>query len=126
MLEWIRRVGRESARLIELGKVALGRWPSDPKHSDSYWGVCPHCRRNDGYLNLGRNHWFVCHRHRVRWLIGENLFSTWRFETPEDWKANSAVIGGYAVVSWEDICTPPAASLAAHTVGPAVTTDGDQ
>jgi hypothetical protein len=62
----------------------------------AYWGVCPYCLRNDGYLNLGRSHWFVCHADRVRWLVGENLFSTWRHDTAADWDANWERIGSYA------------------------------
>jgi hypothetical protein len=64
----------------------------------SYWGGCPECRRNDGYRNLGREHWFSCHRHQVRWCAGENLFSSWRHESEEDWARNRARIGPYRVV----------------------------
>jgi len=46
-----------------------------------YWGVCPRCRRNDGYINAGRSHWFFCKEHRVKWCVGANLFSSWRHET---------------------------------------------
>src|SRR5262249_10296163 len=62
---------------------------------DAYWGVCPFCLRHDGYLNLGRSHWFVCHADRVRWSVGENLFSTWRQETNDDWNENWERIGTY-------------------------------
>ncbi|MGA2499494.1 MAG: hypothetical protein ABSH20_17270, partial [Tepidisphaeraceae bacterium] len=59
---------------------------------------CPTCGKNDTYLNLGRSHWFVCHQHRVRWCGGENLFSTWRYETEADWQENFEIIGDYAEV----------------------------
>jgi hypothetical protein len=49
--------------------------------NDGYWGVCPQCRRNDGYINAGRSHWFFCKEHRVKWWVGANLFSSWRDET---------------------------------------------
>jgi hypothetical protein len=49
-----------------------------PKPFDAYFGVCPRCKRNDGLLNVGHSHWFVCHEHRVTWCIGSNLFSGWR------------------------------------------------
>src|SRR6185503_8845161 len=56
----------------------LKNGPQDQeRENDEYFGVCPTCRKSDGYLNLGRANWFVCHEHRVRWLFGENLFSTW-------------------------------------------------
>jgi hypothetical protein len=45
-----------------------------------YFGLCPKCRRTDGYLNVGRDHWFVCDAHRLRWYVGSNLFSCWRDE----------------------------------------------
>jgi hypothetical protein len=48
---------------------------------DGYWGLCPICKKTDGYLNIGRNHWFMCLEHRTRWCIGSNLFSSWRDET---------------------------------------------
>ena len=64
----------------------------------SYFGGCPECGSNDGYLNLHRAHWFVCHAHRKRWLIGANLFSTWRMETEEDWQQNYERIRGYEEV----------------------------
>ena len=49
-----------------------------------YFGVCPICRKNDGYINIGRGHWFFCEEHKVRWYIGSNLFSSWQEETKEE------------------------------------------
>ena len=46
-----------------------------------YFGVCPACYTNDGCLNIGPDHWYVCHEHRVKWCVGSNLFSAWRHET---------------------------------------------
>ncbi len=60
-----------------------------------YFGGCRICGKNDGYLNLGREHWFVCHTHRMRWCWGSNLVSSWRFENESDWKKNWERIGGY-------------------------------
>lgn len=60
----------------------------DGRYCDTYFGVCPTCELTDGYLNVGRAHFFVCHVHRVRWLIGDNLFSSWRFLSPDEWQAN--------------------------------------
>ena len=31
------------------------------------WGYCPECGRVDGRLNIEREHWFFCERHRTRW-----------------------------------------------------------
>ncbi len=57
-----------------------------------YWGRCTECHGSDGYLNIGRNHWFYCEAHRVKWCAGENLFSSWRSETDADWKRNDAFL----------------------------------
>lgn len=58
--------------------------------SDEYlhWGVCPKCKRCDGYLNVGAQHWFHCSLHKLKWTNGSNLFSSWREETEEDWRQN--------------------------------------
>jgi len=51
-------------------------------------GVCPHCGEVDGYYNYGPNHWFICSKHKVKWLAAYDLFSTWRNETTGDWINN--------------------------------------
>jgi hypothetical protein len=50
---------------------------------DSPWGVCPYCLATDGYINIGRSHWFFCIEHKVRWCVGSNLFGNWREQTLE-------------------------------------------
>ena len=70
---------------------------NDPVTLD-YFGNCPICARNDGYLNVRRDHWFICHEHHVRWCAGANLFSTWRHESEVEWQINWNRIGGYLVV----------------------------
>ena len=69
-----------------------------PFPEPSYYGDCPRCSRNDGYINLGREHWQVCHKHKVRWCIGSNLFSSWENETQQDQARNRHRIGHYQVV----------------------------
>jgi hypothetical protein len=64
---------------------------------ENYFGVCPECGKTDGYLNIGRAHWFVCHEHRVRWCAGHNLFSGWREEDEAEWPKNWERIGEYRV-----------------------------
>ena len=103
MFGWVEQFKREIEGFVVVGKKAFGWRPSSPQGTDVYWGVCPHCKRNDGYLNLGRGHWFLCHRHRVRWCAGDNLFSTWRHETLADWRDNFARIGEYAVLESKDV-----------------------
>lgn len=65
---------------------------------DDYFGGCPACgypSRNDGCLNVRSTHYYVCHRHRVRWLVGANLFGSWRYEDDSVWAANDAVLVTY-------------------------------
>jgi hypothetical protein len=49
-----------------------------------YFGVCPQCHKNDGFINVGKSHWFFCKDHKVRWCVGVNLFSSWKDQTEED------------------------------------------
>jgi hypothetical protein len=77
------------------------RWMRNPGGDADYFGGCPQCGdgQNDGYLNVGRNQWFVCHLHRLRWHVGENLFSSWKSETERDWRENWELISRYEEVS---------------------------
>lgn len=72
-----------------------------PEETDSpsgYFGLCPICGQTDGYLNIHRDHYFVCHQHKLRWLVGSNLFSTWRDEGPEVWQENNDLLSGYRMI----------------------------
>lgn len=62
------------------------------------FGVCPECRRAGELLNVERQHWAICTRHRLKWCVGSNLFSAWRDEAPAVWAKNTAVLGGYREV----------------------------
>jgi len=64
----------------------------------NYFGDCPKCGRNDGYINIGRGHWFVCDRHKTKWYIGSNLFSCWKDETEEMWLRNADELANYQEV----------------------------
>ena len=59
------------------------------------FGLCPYCKDYDYYVNIGKAHWFVCNKHKVKWLAGMNLFSSWRYETEDDWKRNYEQIKDY-------------------------------
>lgn len=67
--------------------------------TDDYFGGCPDCGGSDGYFNSGRDHWFRCDEHKTRWLVGANLFSSWREETEADWQKNRQTYGGYREVA---------------------------
>ena len=62
--------------------------PKKPRYAESEFGGCPHCGRDDGYLNVEREHWFVCHEHKTKWRAGSNLFSSWHEEDEEVWQRN--------------------------------------
>lgn len=66
--------------------------------ASNHFGVCPVCYESDGYLNIGRNHLFVCHHHKVSWNVGSNLFSSWREENEVDWKRNAELLADYKEV----------------------------
>lgn len=69
-----------------------------PAPHDLEFGGCPHCGRADGYLNVGRNHWFYCERHKTTWWYGSNIFSSWCDETEGEWLRNQYRLADYRVV----------------------------
>lgn len=80
--EWVRqgyRLDDVYGRGARMKIAANENW-----NGDNYFGVCPHCRRHDGYANFGREHWFFCREHRLMWRVGENLFSDWRHEPADE------------------------------------------
>lgn len=60
---------------------------------DDYFGVCPHCHKSDGFVNIGKEHWFFCHEHKTMWFVGSNLFDSWKHETEEGQWAEYARLG---------------------------------
>ena len=70
----------------------------DTESFEDLFGVCPQCRRVDGYLNIDRGHRGYCERHRVTWFIGANLFADWRWEQEDTWRKNHAKLAAYAEV----------------------------
>ena len=71
-----------------------------PKLDDNaeIFGGCPKCLCLANIWNVGKCHWAVCHRHKTKWHIGANLFSSWRYETEADWLANSYRLAEYREV----------------------------
>lgn len=60
---------------------------------DDYFGVCPECGKTDGFINVGRGHWFYCREHKTKWLFGENQFDSWRDETEDEQRARYDELG---------------------------------
>jgi hypothetical protein len=65
---------------------------------EHYFGHCPFPEHANYCLNIGRCHWMVCDTCKIKWMIGENLFSSWRDENEGIWKANAERIRGYREV----------------------------
>ncbi len=81
--------------MVEMGDVVQFQRPVT---ADNHFGGCPHCDRHDGYLNDGRDHWFFCNRHKTKWLVGSNLFSSWRDEDEDIWRQNRFKLAEYMTV----------------------------
>jgi hypothetical protein len=75
-----------------------------------HFGWCPQCGRQDGSLNIGRAHYFICHAHRTRWPVGSNLFSSWREENETIWKRNHELLLTYREVD-SHVLTPICLSI---------------
>jgi hypothetical protein len=52
-----------------------------------HFGTCPHCHDYDGWINIGRGHWFFCDEHKVSWCVGFNLFDSWKDQTEQEQRA---------------------------------------
>jgi hypothetical protein len=59
---------------------------------EDYFGGCPVCGKNDGHLNVGRDHYVYCSAHKKRSCYGSNLFSGWRDEDEPVWKRNWGIL----------------------------------
>jgi hypothetical protein len=107
--------GNESKNALSVATTAASR----PVTAVDYFGGCPECGYHDGYLNVGRVHWFICHEHRTRWCVGDNLFSSWRSETAQQFLENQRRIGGYRIVEplQPAECAGACASLPSEVLG---------
>jgi len=84
---------------------------SDRTNSDQF-GLCPVCSNDPEILNVGRDHFAICRKHKVYWPLGSNLISGWRNDEPATWKANKKLLATFTESSK---CTarPPLATLGA-------------
>jgi hypothetical protein len=69
-----------------------------PLSRTNYFGKCPECGGNDGYLNIGADHWFVCRRHSVKWYAGKANFPGWLTENERTWRLNLILLSHYREV----------------------------
>jgi hypothetical protein len=65
---------------------------------EHYFGHCSVAEHDNYYLNFGRAHWMVCDECRIKWFIGENLFSSWRRQNQMIWNENSERLKEYETV----------------------------
>ncbi len=66
-----------------------------------HFGSCPECGKTDGFRNIGRDHYFICHVHKTCWYVGSNLFSGWREDSEETQRENRALLESYSdVTGW--------------------------
>ncbi len=61
------------------------------------FGLCPHCQGTDGYLNIGRFHWFVCDVHKTRWHTASGVLG-WQDEDQDTWERNADLLEEYTEV----------------------------
>lgn len=66
------------------------------------FGLCPVCSNDPEILNVGRNHFAICRKHKVYWYVGSNLFSGWQDESPTTWEANEKLLSTYTKESEAD------------------------
>jgi hypothetical protein len=51
---------------------------------DDHNGLCPKCHRTDGYrYGDVPDIWFICKAHRMKWIVGSGLFSSWQYMSDE-------------------------------------------
>ena len=57
------------------------------------FGICPKCGNTGEVYHIGRREYGVCEKCMVKWNIGENLFSAWRYMTEEEFEKNRELLG---------------------------------
>ena len=57
-------------------------------------------------MNTGREHWAYCDEHKTKWIVGSNLFSSWREQTEEDWSANAKYLADYREIVPPHVAVP--------------------
>ena len=64
----------------------------------NHFGDCPKCRHTSGHLNIGRDYWFICKKHRVKWFVGSGIFPSWQHESERVWRQNEILLSYYMEV----------------------------
>lgn len=62
--------------------------------------VCVRCDNPTCWIcSIGRQHWAYCEACRVKFMVGENLFSHWREQTEEQRNENRKFLEGFEDVT---------------------------
>lgn len=61
-------------------------------------GICPKCGKTDGFVNLGKEHWFICRDHKYKWFAGVNLFEGWENQTVAQTESIDLMLSRYKEV----------------------------
>ncbi len=96
---WSRFYQQQAAEADDIFDGAVGADPALVRAVyQERFGACPECGQASTVLNIGREHWFVCHDHKIKWHVGSNLFSAWKEENQETWDKNADTLSGYREV----------------------------
>ncbi len=72
--------------------------PFPDLHHDPKWDCWPLCGGNDGYVNLGAEQWCICRDHKMKWLLGENLFEGWQNQAISEYLLIEQMLSQYKEV----------------------------
>jgi ribosomal protein L37AE/L43A len=61
--------------------------------------ACPQCKKPGECRNVYKTHWFFCKDCGIKWVEGINLFSSWRYETPEMWQENELFLDRFKTIN---------------------------
>lgn len=82
---------------------------ADGIHGDEEdYGSCPVCGGHGEMVDVGRRHWLVCHRDRVKWRIGSGVFGLFWGGRGEKWNRAGDWLREYREVQADKSSAPPA------------------
>jgi hypothetical protein len=62
------------------------------------FGQCPHCKRNDDLISVGREYFLICHPCRCYWPVGPSMFNGWMLQDAEASAYNAALLATFTKV----------------------------
>jgi hypothetical protein len=74
------------------------KYAQPPEVRPDWLGLCPYCHDIDALLNVEREHYAVCHAHKLHWVVGSNLFCSLPNEDAGVWEANRQLLDSYQAV----------------------------